>query len=133
MGPRLGRLLIDQWFQLWKLRNEDRHGKDQAQHSILRAGTLHAEIRELYTHRLQVCPSDRSLFHNSADDHIHQHPSLDSLEDWISTYRPVILASVAQAQRLGISHNQGIYEYSAANPTPSQGRQASLTAGLPAG
>lgn len=129
----IGRLLIDQWLHLWKLRNEDRHGNDQAYHSILRERTIHAELRELYAYRLRVCPVDRHLFHTSAEEHIQRHPSLDSLEDWIHTYRPVILSSVEQARLLGITHNLGIHEYPTANPASPASEQASLTAGLPAG
>ena len=129
----IGRLLIDQWLHLWKLRNDDRHGKDQATNSLLRARTLHAELRELYSYKLQMCPIDRHLFHASVEEHIQCHSSLDSLEDWLHNYRPVILSSVDQARRLGITRNMGIQTHPAANPASPPSEQASLTAGLSAG
>lgn len=58
----IGCILIDQWFQLWKQRNEDRHGVDTKHHSTLCEQQLHNEIRELYTYRDQVCQSDKGLF-----------------------------------------------------------------------
>ena len=129
----LGRLLIDQWFQLWKLRNDDRHGKDQEQQRILRERIIHASIREMYTYRSKVCPADRHIFHESAEEHIQRHPLLNSMEDWLLNYRPMILASVEQAQRLGITNNQSIYAHPISNPASTTGKQASLTAGLSAG
>lgn len=126
----VGRILLDQWFQLWTIRNEDRHGKDQTRHSILREGTLHAELRELYTYRTLVCPIDRHIFHPTADNHIQQHPSLDALEDWLRSYRPVIMASADQAKKLGITRTNTILAYSANNPITTPTEQASLPAGL---
>ena len=126
----LGRLLIDQWLHLWKLRNDDRHGADNQCHSILRESTLHAAIHELYTYRLQVCPNDRKIFYENSTIHISNHPSLDALEDWILTYRPVILASAELATRLGLTHQHTLHRYSTTNnPIPQTNMQASLTAG----
>lgn len=129
----LGRILIDQWLHLWKLRNEDRHGVDNRRHSQLREHTLHAELHDLYTYRMLVCPSDRNIFYDSPTDHTRNHPSLDALEDWILTYRPVILASAELATRLGVSRTHTLHTYSTFSPIPHTSEQASLTAGLSAG
>lgn len=126
----LGRLLIDQWFQVWKMRNEDRHTRDNTNLAELRAQLIHTELRHLYTYRLQVCPIDRHLFQESVEAHIQHQSSLDVLEDWIHTYKPAILASVEQAHHLGISRNRILTDYSAFNPIAVSTRQASPTAGL---
>jgi hypothetical protein len=129
----LGRLMIQQWLHLWKLRNEERHGVDNLRHSQLREQTLHAELRELYHFRHQVCPNDRQIFHMSAEEHLRLHPTLNALEEWISTYKPAIMASVEQATRLGVAYNHTINQYPTLNPIARASRQASLTAGLSAG
>ena len=125
----LGHIFLDQWFQVWTQRNEDRHGKDQQQHSILRKGILHLELHELYSYKYHTCPNDRHIFHNTAEDHITAQPALDTLENWIRTYRPVIMASVDQARRLGITRNHSIHSHPTNNPTVQPGERASLTAG----
>lgn len=119
---RLGRMLIDQWLLLWKLRNDQRHGKDQAHHTQLREHILHSELRELYEYKTRVCPADRSLFHGSAAEHIERHPKLEAIEDWIQAHRDAILASTILANRLGISRNRTLQEYPAFNPIAPAGR-----------
>ena len=128
----IGRLLIDQWLQLWKLRNEDRHGVDTLRNSLVREQMLHAELHDLYNQRTLVCPADRSLFYATSAEHIQKHPSLDAIEDWILTYRPAIMASTEQAQRLGITRNNTLHDYLTFSPIPRDSKQASLPAGLPA-
>ena len=118
----IGRILIDQWLQLWKQRNADRHGEDNKKHSQLREQLLHAELQEIYTYQHQVCPSDKNLFYATAEDHIRHHPNHDTLENWIHTNKGAIIASVAQATRLGISRNRTLQEYPAFNPISQEGR-----------
>ena len=61
-----------------------------------------SELTELYTYRTKVCPVDRKIFYDSAVTHLHKHPSLDSIENWIATHRDAIKASVAQAVNMGL-------------------------------
>jgi hypothetical protein len=129
----LGRMIIDQWIELWKLRNHQRHGKDQEYQSLLRETTLHSALRHIYTYRNQVCPCDRALFHSSAEEHIRQHPSLDTIENWLLTYKEAIEASVAQAARLGLATNRSILEFPTFNPIAQPRAQANMPAGLDTG
>jgi hypothetical protein len=112
----LGRLLIDEWLVLWKLRNEQRHGRDQAKHSQIRELVLRNELQHLYTYRTQVCHIDRHIFHESAEMHLTQNNNLDNIETWIAVHKEAILASTAMAKRLGIRQNRTILEYPAFNP-----------------
>jgi hypothetical protein len=123
---------MDQWLQLWKLRNEQRHGLDREKHSRTRERSIKSELQELYTYRERVCPADRSLFHASVSDHLTKHPNLATIEDWILNHKPAIMASTEQAQRLGILRNRTIDEYLTFNPIAQASRRASLTAGPPA-
>jgi len=128
----IGRVLIDQWLQLWKLRNEDRHGVDSLKNSLVREQMLHAELHDLYNHRTLVCPADRALFYGTSAEHIAHHPSLDALEDWILTNRPAIMASTEQAKRLGITRNSTLHDFPTFSPIPRASNQAGLTASLTA-
>lgn len=129
----VGRLLLDQWLLLWKLRNEERHGKDMQEQNRIRQQIVTSELMELYTYKNKVCPADRSLFHDSVEDHLSQHTSLDVIEDWISVYKEAIKASAAQAQNLGIVRNRTLLEFPTFNPIARTSQQVSLTADLPAG
>ena len=93
---------------------------------------LHAELHDLYNQRTLVCPADRTLFYSTSAEHIQKHPSLDAIEDWILTYRPAIMASTEQAQRLGITRNNTLHDYLTFSPIPRDSMQASLPAGSPA-
>ena len=125
----LGRLIMDQWFQLWKLRNTDRHKRDNDIHQTSREHLIYSDIRKLYKFRLKVCPEDRRLFRESAEAHLQHQQSLDQLEEWIHMYRPAIMASVEHAASLGITQNRTLEDYPAFNPSRPV-KQACLTAGL---
>jgi hypothetical protein len=126
-----GRMLINQWLQLWKLRNNERHGRDSMMHITAREQAATSELEELYSYRARVCPTDRSLFHTSALEHRQRHPKLEQIEDWIVNNRPAILASAEQAQRLGILRNRTLEDYPMFNPIAQAHEQASLAAGPP--
>lgn len=111
----LGRLLIDQWFLVWHIRNEQRHGRDQIRHSQLRAQILHSQMRELYSYRDRVLPCDQSIFQESLETHLF-NSSLDTLESWINTYQAAIQASATHALQRASLQNRMIIEYPAFNP-----------------
>ena len=117
----LGRLLIDQWLQLWQLRNEQRHGKDATRFGQVQEQAIHSRLQELYKYRLEVCPEDKHIFHSSPEEHLAQHNNLDAIENWILTYKDAILASAGLAQKLGISRNRTLHEYPAFNPITQVG------------
>ena len=125
----IGRLLIDQWLVVWKLRNEQRHGVDQARHSRIREHALRNELQKLYTFKSQVCPADHHIFHASAETHINQSKNLDQIENWIAVHREAILASSAMAKRLGIRQNRTIREFPAFNPIAPAREPPSISAG----
>jgi hypothetical protein len=121
----LGRILLNQWLDVWKLRNEQRHGIDQARQSRIREQALQTELRSLYSYKTKVCPSDTSIFHESAEAHLTQHPNLDSIETWIAIHKDAIKASSDIANRLGIRRNRTLHEYPAFNPITLASQQAS--------
>ena len=120
----LGRILIHQWLKVWELRNAERHGRDKEEQSRIRRQIMTTALFDLYTYKTKVCPSDRSLFHDSVDDHLARHPNISQVEEWITLHRDVIRASVAAAQRQGITSIRAIYEYPAFNPDIQPGQQA---------
>ena len=115
------RLLIDQWLKLWKIRNEQRHGKDEDQRKQVRRQLLTAALHELYTYKDKVCPVDRHIFYPTAADHLQHQHSLQTIEDWIHTYSDAIKTSAKHAHILGITQNRAIDDYPTHNPSPQGG------------
>jgi hypothetical protein len=126
----LGRLMIDQWYKVWKLRNEQRHGKDSETQSKRRSEVLRSELTELYEYKNKVCPSDATIFHESVNDHFNKHPNLETIASWIHMHRDAIEASATQAARLGLRQNRTITSYPMFNPIAPIQQQASLPASL---
>ena len=129
----LGRLMIDQWLEVWSIRNNERHGKDKEQYNQVRLQAAHAELTALYRYKDQVCPSDRSLFYESVEEHLFHQSSIEQIEEYIKINRAAIKASVNQANSLRIPRNRTLLEYPMFNPITRPSQQASLPAGLSAG
>ena len=127
----LGRFLIDQWVEVWKMRNEQRHGKDMESQSQLRLSILRSELEELYQYKSQVCPAEIPLFYESVDAHLRNHPHLDTIAGWVQMYRDAIIASANQATRLGLRNTRTLTSYPMFSPLGSTHRQTSLAASLP--
>ena len=127
-----GRLLIDQWMILWKQRNEERHGKDNARQQELREHIAKSALEELYAFKRQVCPSDRHIFYSSPAEHLEKH-SLSNIEDWINTYHNAIKSSATQAKKFGLQQNRTILDYPMFNPNTELSGQAHNEASWNAG
>jgi hypothetical protein len=94
---KLGKLFLQSWFKLWKLRNDERHGKDAAEQKAKRGAFLRSQLQELYDSRDRMLPAHRSIFLTDVDTHLTQRPNLDGLEDWIDMFRPAVQSSIKQA------------------------------------
>ena len=116
----LSRTLIDQWLELWEIRNKERHGRDVHEAKLIRTRTVFAKLQELYTYRNKVCPIDRCLFYNTIEDHLQRHPTAEKWEEWITINKDAIHASAGQARNLGIHRNRTLLDYPIFNPIPNQ-------------
>jgi hypothetical protein len=94
----LGRQLIQAWLDLWKIRNTERHGKDEAEQNEKRKTHLVSQLEELYSYKPAVLPTHRHMFLADVATHLEQRPHLDGLEDWIHTFGPAIHSSMKQAR-----------------------------------
>jgi hypothetical protein len=93
---KIGQKMLHSWLDLWKLRNQERHGADQREQKEKRIPFIRSQSEELYSFRDATMPTDRHMFHTDVDAHFARHPNLDHLEDW----RPAIMSSVKQARDL---------------------------------
>jgi hypothetical protein len=93
----LGIKLLQAWFDLWKIRNTERHGKDEQEQKEIRRRFLVSQLTELYALRIHVLPAHRHLFMTDVTTHLSQRPNQDGLENWIHTFGAAIRSSVQQA------------------------------------
>jgi hypothetical protein len=104
-----GRILLNQWWELWKLRNTERHDlmQETARHRL--RSTVESHLAELYNLRDQIMPVDRSIFpFATVQDHINHSSNWDLIIQWCIEQKPAILASQKQAQARGIAQNQNV-------------------------
>ena len=94
---QIGSLIITEWFDLWEIRNQERHGKDAEEKKAKRQKLLTSQLEELYSKRMSMLPVHRHIFMTDAQTHLRERPNLDGIEDWIDTFGPAILSSVTQA------------------------------------
>ena len=79
----------------WKVRNDARHGKDADEQRRIRAATAQRQITSLYRYRPQCFPSSQTkYFYPTTTIHFQQEPEVKNLENWISTYGPMIHSEV---------------------------------------
>ena len=96
----VGRLLLNFWFDLWKLRNLERHGRDEEEQLAHRKAITDSQIEELYSYRNNTMPTDRAMYCLTLEEHHKIYSTPEQNEEWISLWRPTILASMQQAKSL---------------------------------
>jgi hypothetical protein len=81
--------MINEWLALWKLRNEDRHGRDKTAQTKARAAQIRREVELLYEQADQAPPNYTY--------HIYRHDLKTQLEKttaeligWLSNWAPVV-------------------------------------------
>ena len=92
----MGSILVKTWFDLWDIRNKERHGKDAEEQKEKRKENLRTQLEELYQLKGKVRDAHRLLFFADVETHMKAKPHLDGLEDWINTFGPAIHTSVKE-------------------------------------
>ena len=83
--------------QLWTLRNEDRHGRDEESKLACKYNHTRRVTEWLYNLRDQCLPEDRDhMFYPSIQEHLQREQSEREMRDWIHLHKKAILASVDQ-------------------------------------
>ena len=98
-------------WDVWKDRNIDRHGRDKTDRERLLIERALLQTKELYRIRLDVLPSHRELFYESFEQHTIVEKTSRGLQQWIFTWRDVLLHSAERAQRLGTTRMNSIRQY----------------------
>jgi hypothetical protein len=95
---KVGTKLLQSWFDVWKIRNDERHGADSAEQEAKRLPFLHSQLEELYSYRTKVMPQDQRIFHTDIATHLATEPTPDQLEQWITVWQPAIMSSSTPTQ-----------------------------------
>ena len=102
---------LQRWLQLWKLRNNSRHGEDPETVAIALRIQVHRELAQLYSFRSEIMPRDKDLFYPTVANHIEAHPSTTVIRNWLSTNRTLIVASAKEAVRRSLQGLHSIATY----------------------
>ena len=108
----VGRILLSGWFELWALRNQERHKKSADEQNATIHMVVRSQLREIYSYRNQVRPADRDIFcFASVEEHMTSGSPMAAIQDWCSDTFPAVLASVSLAAKEGVQHNARIQDY----------------------
>jgi hypothetical protein len=103
-------------YEAWLLRNDAQHGVDTATREIALATMARKQTAALYEIRADVLPRDHSLFYSNIEEHHEREPTSRGINQWLTTWQPVILQSVKEAVRLGTRGMASIQRYFPALP-----------------
>jgi len=108
----VGRTLLSGWFELWALRNQERHGRNNAEQNATIHQVVRSQLQEIYSYRTKVRPADRDIFcYASVEDHMTSGSPMAAIQDWCSDTFPAVFASVSLATRDGVQNNGRIQDY----------------------
>ena len=81
--------LFDQWWNLWEIRNHDRHGRDQASQAQASATQAHQELHLMYSSYQNIAPQTLQWLFDIDAETQQQWPTA-KLRQWINTWQPVL-------------------------------------------
>ena len=87
----VSRFVMRKCHQLWKLRNNERHGVTPAEKSAALRTTAERELAAIYASREDCEPRHRSLFSTTLEEHIRQ--PLSEIRNWIYMHSSIIRIS----------------------------------------
>jgi hypothetical protein len=94
-------LIWNELYSAWKLRNQDRHGNEEELQRQITLDQAKRQIRVLY-HLQPLCNLTNHLkwFYANPEEHFLREPSLTQLQNWVTTYEPMIRAHALIQQQL---------------------------------
>ena len=108
----VGRIVLSGWFELWALRNQERHTTNSVEQNDTIHAVVRSQLQEIYSFRNQVRPVDRDIFcYTNVEDHMTCGSPMAAIQDWCYDTFPAVLASVSLAAKEGVQHNARIEDY----------------------
>ena len=86
-------LVMKQWLDLWKQRNEDRHGNDKETKNKARLEQIYHEVELLYSRAHEAPPHTiNTIYKCDLDTQLQKHPT--ELVAWLANWLPVVEAEL---------------------------------------
>jgi hypothetical protein len=96
----LSSCLLDQWFEVWKLRNQDVHGNDAHTREVAARKEVEWRLRALYALKDQMEPSVQELFYETMEEHfVH---TLSHNQNWLAIHEPLGVISIRKVRAKAI-------------------------------
>ena len=95
----------------WEHRNSAQHGVDAESREAILLATATRETEALYDIRDDVLPRDQELYYTSLEAHCEQETTSRGMRQWLNTWKPVLLHSLKEGQRLGTQGMLSIRHY----------------------
>jgi hypothetical protein len=111
------------FFSLWTTRNETIHGHDLKTQNQSRHRRLRAEMELLHTKRDSVLAVDSDAFIGDTPEALETFLTVSTathIQNWMNTWRPLILSSVKSATDLSIRGVRTLSTYFIPDPTPNR-------------
>jgi hypothetical protein len=80
--------IFKSWLELWKIRNEARHGRDWQSQRLAAKEQVSREITQLYDYKGQIMPSQEWIFNTALEQQLLK--TVYVLRAFVSNYKPVI-------------------------------------------
>ena len=97
---KVGACLLEQWYVVWKLRNQDVHGSDPATRDAAARQEVDRRLCALYALKHTMEPSVQALLYEDIEEH-YAHTLLQN-QNWLAIHEPLGVASVRQAKKKAI-------------------------------
>lgn len=101
---------LKKFMELWEQRNQDVHGKTEAQQQSRQLQKLRIEIRKLHDQRDQTRPSDDFIFHDDLEGFL-ETTTTTRAANYISSTKRIILHSVAAAAKAAVNKTKNILDW----------------------
>ena len=95
---KAGQRLLADWFDLWNLRNKERHGATAEEQYRKKSEIVTSQTRELYNKRQDTMATDRAMYCTTIEEHFKVYTTQEQRMNWVSMWRQSIMASIHQAK-----------------------------------
>ncbi len=100
----------EQWYDLWKLRNDDVHGYDASSRAIAEKREVARGLSRIYDQRNHMEPSLQALLYPDVETHMEQS-SMGAIKSWMQIRGPGFAESITQVSKKAIQNVRSIRSY----------------------
>ena len=95
----------------WETQNDAWHSTDASTHEPAKHELGKQEMMALYEHHHKVVPRDQDLFYSTTEEHFVQETMSQGLQQWLNTWKPVLLQSIQEGTSTGTNEMHDIRCY----------------------